>query len=183
MLANNAIGDAELPIYTTIPNEFENVSFERNGSNLVVNTGGVEGCTITISDIADGGNYYVTDTNTVSATFTDVPGNCTIVITKENYIPYIAETSCLITTEIIEDKRIVVGCEETRIGGIRMIDTEIETRALGNGMQAPIDSSLIQPIRLGEVKITDTGSLEVINGGTVTIEYLSMEDGAELKIH
>lgn len=183
ILSNNAIGDAELPIYTTIPNEFENVSFERNGSNLVVNTGGVEGCTITISDVADGGNYYVTDTNTVSATFTDVPSSCTIVITKENYIPYIAETSCLITTEIIEDKRIVVGCEETRIGGIRMIDTEFETRALGKGIQFPIDSSLIQPIRLGEVKITDIGSLEVINGGTVTIEHLSMEDGAELKIH
>lgn len=183
MFSNNAIGDAELPIYTTIPNEFENVSFERNGSNLVVNTGGVEGCTITISDIANGGSYYVTDTNTVSATFTDVPGSCTIVITKENYIPYIAETSCLITTEIIEDKRIVVGCEETRIGGIRMIDTEVETRALGSGVQIPIDSSLIQPIRLGEVKITDTGSLEVINGGTVTIEQLSMEEGSELIIH
>lgn len=183
ILSNNAIGDAELPIYTTIPNEFENVSFERNGSNLVVNTGGVEGCTITISDIADGGSYYATDTNTVSATFTDVPGNCTIVITKDNYIPYIIEPSCVITTEIIDDQRIITGCEETRIGGLRIIDTEIETRVLGNGMQAPIDSSLIQPIRLGEVKITDTGSLEVINGGTVTIEHLSMEEGAELKIH
>ena len=183
ILSNNAIGDAELPIYTTIPNEFENVSFERNGSNLVVNTGGVEGCTITISDIADGGSYYATDTNTVSATFTDVPSNCTIVITKDNYIPYIIEPSCVITTEIIDDQRIITGCEETRIGGLRIIDTEIETRALGNGMQAPIDSSLIQPIRLGEVKITDTGSLEVINGGTVTIEHLSMEGGAELKIH
>ena len=165
ILSNNAIGDAELPIYTTIPNEFENVSFERNGSNLVVNTGGVEGCTITISDIANGGSYYVTDTNTVSATFTDVPGSYTIVITKENYIPYIAETNCLITTEIIEDKQIVIGCEETQIGGF------------------PIDSSLIQPVQLGEVKITDTGSLEVINGGTVTIEHLSMEEGSELHIH
>ena len=183
VLSNNAIGDAELPIYTTIPNEFENVSFERNGSNLVVNTGGVEGCTITISDIANGGNYYATDTNAVSATFADIPDNCTIVITKENYIPYIAEASCLITTEIIENKRIVVGCEETQIGGLQMIDTEIEIRGLGNNVQFPIDSSLIQPIRLGEVKITDIGSLEVINGGTVTIEHLSMEDGAELKIH
>lgn len=89
----------------------------------------------------------------------------------------------MITTEIIENKRIVVGCEETQIGGLQMIDTEIEIRGLGNNVQFPIDSSLIQPIRLGEVKITDTGSLEVINGGTVIIEYLSMEDGAELKIH
>ena len=183
ILSNNAIGDAELPIYTTIPNKFESITFERNGSNLVVNTGGVEGCTITISDIADGGNYYVTDTNTVSATFTDVPGNCTIVITKDNYIPYIIEPSCVITNEIIDDQRIITGCEDTRIGGLRIIDTEIETRALGNNIQFPIDSSLIQPIRLGEVKITDTGSLEVINGGSVIIEHLSMEDGAELKIH
>lgn len=165
ILSNNAIGDAELPIYTTIPNKFENITFGRNGSSLVVNTGGIEGCTITISNIADGGNYYATDTNTVSATFTDVPGSYTIVITKENYIPYIAETNCLITTEIIEDKQIVIGCEETQIGGF------------------PIDSSLIQPVQLGEVKITDTGSLEVINGGMVTIEQLSMEEGAELNIH
>ena len=50
-------------------------------------------------------------------------------------------------------------------------------------MQTPIDSSLIQPVQLGEVKITNTGSLELINGGTVTIEQLSMEEGAELKIH
>lgn len=34
-----------------------------------------------------------------------------------------------------------------------------------------------------EVKITSTGSLEVINGGTVTIEYLTMEEGSELNIH
>lgn len=183
LLANNAIGDAELPIYTTIPNKFEHVTFERNGSNLVVNTGDVEGCTITISDIANGGSYYVTDTNTVSATFTDVPGGCTIVITKENYIPYIIEPSCVITTEIIDSPKIVTGCEETRIGGIELIDTEIEARTLGNGIQIPIDSSLIQPIRIGEVKITDTGSLEVINGGTVTIEQLSMEEGSELIIH
>jgi hypothetical protein len=183
ILSNNAIGDAELPIYTTIPNKFENVTFERNGSSLIVNTGGVEGCTITISDIAEGGSYYATDTNTVSATFTDVPGSCTIVITKDNYIPYIIEPSCVITTEIIDDQRIITGCEETRIGGIEIIGTEIETRALGNGMQIPIDSSLIQSIRLGEVKITDIGSLEVINGGTVTIEHLSMEEGSELHIH
>lgn len=183
VLSNNAIGDAELPIYTTIPNKFESITFERNGSNLVVNTGGVEGCTITISDIAEGGCYYATDTNTVSATFTDVPGSCTIVITKDNYIPYIIEPSCVITTEIIDDQRIITGCEETRIGGIEIIGTENETPALGNGMQIPIDSSLIQSIRLGEVKITDIGSLEVINGGTVTIEHLSMEEGAELKIH
>ncbi len=183
LFSNNAIGDAELPMYTTVPNKFENVTFERNGSSLIVNTGGVEGCTITISDIADGGNYYVTDTNTVSATFTDVPGSSTIVITKDNYIPYIIEPSCVITTKIINDQRIITGCEETCIGGLRIIDTEIETRTLGNDMQFPIDSSLIQQIQLGEVKITDTGSLEIINGGTVTIEHLSMEEGAELKIH
>ena len=183
MFSNNAIGDAELPIYTTIPNEFENVSFERNGASLIVNTGGIDSCTITISNIANSGDYYSTYANTSTATFTDVPGGCTIVITKDNYVPYIVESNCLITTEIIDDQRIITGCEETRIGGSRMIDTEFETRALGNNIQFLIDSSLIQPIRLGEVKITDTGSLEVINGGSVIIEHLSMEDGAELKIH
>ena len=188
LFSNNAIGDAEVPIYTTVPNEFEHVTITENLANVVVNTGGVDSCTITISNIANGGNYYVTETNVAAATFTSVPNDYTIVITKDNYIPYVYDPNapqpiCHITNEVINDERTVIGCDETRIGGFPNLDIEIENRALGNGIQIPIDSSLIQPIRLGEVKITSTGSLEVINGGTVTIEYLTMEEGSELNIH
>ena len=168
LLSNNAIGDAELPIYTTIPNKFENVTIEDNGTTLTVNTGGIDSCTITISNVANGGTYYVTDTNISSAIFTSVPSDYTIVITKDNHIPYIYDSNapqpiCHITNEIINDERVIIGCEETRIGGYPIIDIEAQTS--------------------GEVKITNTGSLEVINGGTVNIEHLTMEEGAELKIH
>ena len=188
LLSNNAIGDAEVPIYTTVPNEFEHVTITENLANLVVNTGGVDSCTITISNVANGGNYYVTETNVAAATFTSVPNDYTIVITKDNYIPYVYDPNapqpiCHITNEVINDERTITGCDETKIGGFPNLDIEIGNRALGNGIQIPIDSSLIQPIRLGEVKITSTGSLEVINGGTVTIEYLTMEEGSELNIH
>lgn len=188
LLSNNAIGDAEVPIYTTIPNKFKNVTVEDSETTLTINTGGVDSCTITISNIANGGNYYVTFADVNSATFTNVPNDYTIVVTKDNYIPYIygpnaPQPICHITTEIINDERIITGCDETRIGGLSDLNIEIETRTFDNNMQLPIDSSLIQSIRSGEVKITNTGSLEVINGGTVTIEYLTMEDGAGLKIH
>jgi hypothetical protein len=39
------------------------------------------------------------------------------------------------------------------------------------------------PPSVWQVKITPTGSLEVLNGGIVIINYLSMEDGGELYIH
>lgn len=188
LFSNNAIGDAEVPIYTTIPNKFENVTIEDNGTTLTVNTGGIDSCTITISNVAHGGNYYVTDTTVNSATFTNVPNDYTIVVTKDNYIPYIYDPNapqpiCHITNEIINDELVVMGCEETKIGGQPRIDIEIQTRGVDSGVLVPIDSLPLIPFLRGEVKITDTGSLEVINGGTVNIEHLTMEDGAELNIH
>lgn len=92
VLSNNAVGDAELPIYTTIPNQFKNVTLIRDEENITVSVGDIDGCTITMTNIATGGNYYSTDTNSVSTTFTDVPGSFTIVITKDNYIPYITSS-------------------------------------------------------------------------------------------
>lgn len=46
-----------------------------------------------------------------------------------------------------------------------------------------IDSLPNNSVPVGHVRITSTGSLEVINGGSVVIKELSMEKGAELKIH
>ena len=188
LFSNNAIGDAEVPIYTTVPSEFKHVTITKNLANVVVNTGGVDSCTITISNVANGGNYYVTETNVAAATFTSVPNDYTIVITKDNYIPYVYDPNapqpiCHITNEIINDELVVMGCEETKIGGHPRIDIEIQTRGVDSGVLVPMDSIILIPFLRGEVKITNTGSLEVINGGTVNIEHLTMEEGAELKIH
>jgi hypothetical protein len=121
-------------------------------------------------------------------TLTDIPSDYTIVITKDNYIPYVYDPNvpqpiCHITNKIINDELVVMGCEETKIGGHPRIDIEIQTRGVDSGVLVPMDSIILIPFLRGEVKITNTGSLEVINGGTVNIEHLTMEEGAELKIH
>lgn len=59
MCSTNAIGDAELPIYTAGPYYFENVSIHKNANILQVSVP-IEDCTITLSNIGQGGNYMQT---------------------------------------------------------------------------------------------------------------------------
>lgn len=170
ILGNNAIGDAELPIFTTTPNSFDNVTLENNNSNLIVSTGGIGKCTITVSNIDYGGEYYQTYTNVSSATFSNLPNVYTMVITKDNYIPYVYVEGCLLTNKTIDNYRLIENCEETQIGEVC-----VEPQNPTNN-NTTIDSC-------GQVKITSTGSLEVHNGGIVIIKNLSMEEDSELHIY
>lgn len=170
ILGNNAIGDAELPIFTTTPNSFDNVTLENNNSNLIVSTGGIGKCTITVSNIDYGGEYYQTYTNVSSATFSNLPNVYTMVITKDNYIPYVYVEGCLLTNKTINNYRLIENCEETQIGEVC-----VEPQNPTNN-NTTIDSC-------GQVKITSTGSLEVHNGGIVIIKNLSMEEDSELHIY
>ena len=185
LLSNNAIGDAELPIYTTIPNKFEHVVLTRNGTNLIINVDNVDSCTLTVSNIANGGNYYSTYTNTSSATFTDVPNDYTLVITKDNYVPYIIQQDCYIANKIIDKNQVIEGCLETQIGDVITIPVIPVTQTTDIGVlseeEITASSSDLQP--LGSVTITSSGALEIHNGGIVKIMQLNMEEGAELYIH
>ena len=174
LFSNDAIGDAELPIFTTKPNTFDNVVLENNNSNLIVNTGGIDNCTITVSNIDYGGEYYQTYTNVSSATFTNLPNVYTMVITKDNYIPYIYKEGCLIANEVVNNYRLIENCIETQIGEV-CVESQNSTNNSTN-TTSEIDSC-------GQVKITSTGSLEVHNEGIVIIKNLSMEEGAELHIY
>lgn len=178
VLGNNAIGDAELPIFTTTPNSFNDIILEKNNANLVVNTGGVDSCTITVSNIDYGGEYYYTYTNVSSAIFTNLPNVYTIVVTKDNYIPYIHKDGCIIANEIVNNHRLMEDCEETQIG---IICTESQNQTNNSTNVTPENSSTINSC--GQVKITSNGSLDVHNGGVVKIKNLSMEDGSTLHIH
>lgn len=181
LFSNNAIGDAELPIFTTIPNKFENVRFERIGTDIMINTGDIDNCVITISNIGNGGEYYCTYKNTSSAVFTNVPNDYRIVITKDNYVPYIIERDCYIASEVIIADRIIEGCANTLIGDkdLELYQMNQAQANIGN-MGSNIDG---YPISLGQVRILTDGLLRVYNEGTVTIEKLRMEKGSELYIH
>lgn len=181
LFSNNAIGDAELPIFTTIPNKFENVKFERIGTDIMINTGDIDSCVITISNIGNGGEYYCTYKNTSSAVFTDVPNDYRIVITKDNYVPYVIERDCYLASEVIVADRIIEGCANTLIGDkdlelYQMNQAQVNVGNMGGNIEG-------YPVSLGQVRIMADGLLRVYNEGTVTIEKLRMDKGSELYIH
>jgi len=86
----NAIGCAEMPIYTEDPLQFTNVVISQNGSSITVNAN-TAGCTIAISSIDDGQSYFEVVKNVSSHTFTNVDVPSYITITKHNYIPYLGD--------------------------------------------------------------------------------------------
>ena len=178
LFSNNAIGDAELPIFTTTPNSFNDIVLEKNNANLVVNTGGVDSCTITVSNVDYGGEYYCTYTNVSSAIFTNLPSVYTVVVTKDNYIPYIHKDGCIIANEVVNNHRLMEDCEEIQIG---ITCTESQNQTSNNTNVTPENSSTINSC--GQVKITSNGSLDVHNGGVVKIKNLSMENGSTLHVH
>lgn len=181
LFSNNAIGDAELPIFTTIPNKFENVKFERIGTDIMINTEDIDSCVITISNIGNGGEYYYSYKNTSLAVFTDVPNDYRIVITKDNYVPYVIERDCYLASEVIIADKIIEGCDNTQIGDkdlelYQMNQTQTNVGNMGSNIEG-------YPVSLGQVRIMADGLLRVYNEGSVTIEELRMEKGSELYIH
>jgi len=97
----NPIGDPEMPIYTTTPTEFNNCTVQYGNGSVTVNTG-VAGCTICVMSIDDSGqSYYDVRNNVGNATFTNIPSNVSICITKQNYIPKVFESSIYIQNETV----------------------------------------------------------------------------------
>lgn len=91
-LGHNLTGCPETEIWTAIPSIFNNVQISENGTTIIVNTGGVDSCTICVMSPFDGGaNYYHVRKNVGSATFTNVVGPYIVTITKHNYIPYLQD--------------------------------------------------------------------------------------------
>lgn len=85
----NAMGDPELPMYTDGPFQIANATVTKTGDTIVVNTGGISGCTIAVTSNGDlGRSYFNVFENVSTATFYNVPENSIVTITKTNYIPY-----------------------------------------------------------------------------------------------
>lgn len=87
----NAMGDPEMPIYTQDPLTFTNVGIQKVGSStVIVNTGGVDSCTIAITSSSDYGQTYLNVARNVSSyTFYHVPISFNICITHHNYTPLV----------------------------------------------------------------------------------------------
>ena len=163
MCSTNAIGDAELPIYTAGPFSLGDVTISKNSDTLSISVP-VDSCTITLSNIEQGGSFMQTFDNVSSATFVDIPSYCTIVITKHNYIPYIQTIeidNCYLQNENIAHNVVIIGCDELNIGN-HVIDEE----------------------QTGKVIITETGNLQVINSKMVNIQGgFEIKRGGKLSIN
>lgn len=88
----NAIGDPEMPIFTSTPMSLSaNVSYQTN--NTLVITANTSSCNICVSYIPSEGadKVYRVVKGVQSATFQDVYSDVTICITKQNYIPLLVD--------------------------------------------------------------------------------------------
>lgn len=87
----NPVGDAEMPIYTSEPQEMKEISIYVGKKDIVVNTG-LDSCTICVMSKCDNGaSYYEVVHDVKSATFLNPIDSLSICITKQNYKPAIYE--------------------------------------------------------------------------------------------
>ena len=117
----NPIGDPEMPIWTDDPSLFSNISISQKGADVIVDTGGVPDCKITLSSSDDYGTSYFKVANNVSSyTFSNVTAPCYITVTKHNYIPY---TTCgtpiyNLTNQTISSNTIIKNCNNINVKNV-----------------------------------------------------------------
>lgn len=87
-LAINAVGDPEMPIFTSKPQNFDNVKIYRSSNNTTYVDSGIEGCRICVMSENDNGNsFYKVYENVRTVSLDNLPVSCSICITKQGYIP------------------------------------------------------------------------------------------------
>lgn len=92
-----------MPIYTMNPREFENVKVYRWANRLTVNTGGVDNCRICLTGVSTEKGYLEKVEGVSFHTFSNLPENFQLTITRPNYIPYQYKNGVL--TALNEDLR------------------------------------------------------------------------------
>ena len=98
----NPLGDPEMPIYTSTPEEFTDCIITYENGTLSIDTG-VERCSICVMSLEDdGASYYEVFKNTQDVCMSGIPSKISICITKQNYIPKIINLSNIyIQNEIV----------------------------------------------------------------------------------
>ncbi len=85
--AHTLIGCPETEIWTESPDTYNNVTITENGSSVTVSTG-VSGSNICLMSIVDNGeSYHELQTDVSSHTFTNVPFQYYVTVTKHDYYP------------------------------------------------------------------------------------------------
>ncbi len=113
----NPIGDPEMPIFTTLPKNFDKSIVNELDGELRIDTR-VDGCRVCIMSAWDlGSSYYRVWDDVRNLSVTDFPSNFSICITKHNYIPH-HEVRGYIQNETL------TGESET-VGGIVKIGSDV----------------------------------------------------------
>lgn len=87
--SHDLIGCPETEIWTDSPSTFSNVTVTENGSSVTVSTG-VTGSNICVMNAVYNGTDYCENKSDVSSwTFSNVPSQYLVTITKHDYLPYL----------------------------------------------------------------------------------------------
>lgn len=105
----NPIGDPTMEIYTETPQKFQYPTVTTNGTTVTVSTGGVSGCTITLTSLDYGKSYFQVAKNASSHSFTNVDVPYVVTITKHNYIPYVYPENVYIQNQMIDSDSYIQG--------------------------------------------------------------------------
>jgi hypothetical protein len=101
-------GDPSLELWTDTLNQFTNVSVSDDGTNVIVNTGGVSNCDIIVCSSLDDGDSYFEKAESVSySTFCNVVRPYYVTVRKHNYIPFLSDT--YIQNKFIENNAYISG--------------------------------------------------------------------------
>lgn len=156
------MGDPEMPIYTDVPQNFNNIRIS-SGSNATTIYTGVPGCTIAVTDcnVVYSGNCYQVFSNTDCAVLYNLPKSFDIVITKHNYIPY--------------QQHIDIDCSFIQK------ETITTTKTVSNSVEIGYDVTNLLP--KGDVVVKNNGKLKVGNADYVLIKNgFTVELGGELEV-
>ena len=159
---HNLVGCPEMPMWTSIPQQFDALSIETLDNGVSVQTNEeAKNIRICLSGIVNGEFKQWVYTDIANAEFREIPDEYVIVVTKPNYLPAIIQyPDCNLQNIQIVESRHYDACEKTQIGS---------------------DVSFLKP--QGSVVIQQGGYLE-IQGGEVTIKNgFEVKQGGELYIH
>ncbi len=153
----NAVGDAEVPIYTQNPKTFTNVEVIRNGNTVTVSAElssvDIPSLRITVTSQDSAVSYFSKAEAVQTHVFTNVPAAYNVVVTANNYLPYIYSDPIFIQNEVFVDSKTINGTNI--VAGHHVTDTK----------------------QHGNVVIQD-GSSVVLN----STDEVTLEDGFEVEL-
>jgi hypothetical protein len=126
-LGLNPIGDPEMPIYTAIPLQFDNIVLQEEKGSIYLCTN-VPECRICVMSINDDGEEYYKvfeDVNTIS--LTELPDECSICITKQGYVP------CIYAITYIQNQ-VLTGINEYEANDVKIGNSVTTSKASGDAV-------------------------------------------------